>query len=115
MTKFLDGPAKGKTLMLKRAPVFLRVTNIGDRWDALDQLNDSPLPEEVVHAYRAASEVGAVHVNRGGGKGGFYTVADYELCPSQPSQDQMRNLGQWADWCAAQPIPEFLKGRVNKP
>lgn len=109
MTRFLDGPAKGQTLMLKRAPVFLRVTNHGDRWDALDQLNDAPLPEERIFAYRATGPAGGVHINRYGGKGGFYAACEYELCPAQPTDAEARDVGDWASWVAKQPIPEFMK------
>jgi len=43
MTRFLDGPAQGETLMLRRAPILLRVTRdpMGN-FDGLDQLDDRP-------------------------------------------------------------------------
>ena len=54
MTRFLDGPAAGNALMLRRAPLFLRVTidAAGGKVDALDQLDDDPQDGETVHVYR---------------------------------------------------------------
>ena len=45
MTRFLDGPAAGVLLALRRAPLYLRVVYHAKReepWDALDQLADVP-------------------------------------------------------------------------
>lgn len=46
MTTFIDGPAKGQTLMLRRNPVYLIVTEENGKFDALDQLEDAPKPTE---------------------------------------------------------------------
>lgn len=99
MTKFLDGPAKGQVLMLKRAPMFLRVTRAGDKWDALDLLGESPQPEETLFAYELAVSRGVAHINMGGCGSGYYTMADYRQVLPQPDQLVMRNLPAWEDWC----------------
>jgi len=51
MTRFLDGPAEGVTLMLRRAPIYLRVVHRGTEWDALDALDDRPTPDETIYVY----------------------------------------------------------------
>lgn len=59
MFSFLDGPAKGSSLNLARAPVFLSVVidSRGGKIDALDQLNDTPHPCEPIYVYRLAEPV----------------------------------------------------------
>jgi hypothetical protein len=42
MTTFENGPAHDAKLMLRRSPYFLRVTYDGTKYDALDQLEDTP-------------------------------------------------------------------------
>jgi hypothetical protein len=86
-------------LLLKRSPRFLRVTEEAGTFDALDQFNDSPRPRERLHAYELASEVGTVHINRGGGRGGFYPLASYRLVTEQPSDAEMRDYAAWCRWC----------------
>ncbi len=78
MTSFLDGPAAGQRLMLKRAPRFIRVVTHGGKFDALDQLGDVPLPSEAIHVYEITGKPGGVHLNtRGKPGGGFFTIAKY--------------------------------------
>lgn len=101
MTTFTDGPAKGQTLMLKRAAKFLRVTQADGKFDALDQIGDTPKPEETLFAYVLTGEVGHCHLNMGRGRGGFYPIATYRLVPEQPSQATMRLQGAWEAWCLA--------------
>jgi hypothetical protein len=48
-TKFLDGPAKGKSLELQCAPEFLRVVIEGRKVDALDLPDDEPAADEIIH------------------------------------------------------------------
>lgn len=85
--------------MLKRSPVFLRVVEEFGNFDALDQLEDEPKDTEKIYAYRVFGSVGACHINRAGGRGGFYTMADYKFIPQQPSDAVMRNDSMWGDWC----------------
>lgn len=100
MTTFQDGPAKGQTLMLHRVVRFLRVVqNIhSGAWDALDQPEDAPDKREIVFAYEVVGEVGHCHINRGGGRGGFYAIAEYKLCAKQPTESQMRDRAEWQEW-----------------
>lgn len=106
MTKFLDGPARGQILALKRAPFFLRVSQkprpvqFGKEWDALDQLEDEPWPEETLFVYELAAFTGMAHVRRTGG-GGWYPIAEYRICPVQPADSEMRTTAAWHAWTAA--------------
>lgn len=100
MTSFVNGPAKGQTLMLKCTPRFLRVTEFGvGIWDALDAPGDTPLPKEKLYAYELKEHLGNVHLNRGGGHGGFYPIATYTFIVEQPSDEEMRDSERWGRWC----------------
>jgi hypothetical protein len=102
MTNFLSGPAKGQHLYLKRAPRFLRVTEDGGKFDALDQLEDYPKVTERLFAYEIVGMPGSCHINRSGGRGGFYTVATYKMVEPQPTDVQMRVEADWKKWCYGQ-------------
>lgn len=118
MTKFLDGPAIGQTLMLKRAPIFLRVTvatlaeSGRERVDALDQLEDNALPDETLHCYVMSKYLGSCHIKRSGG-GGFYQMAEYKLRDPQPTDADMRSNEAWATWCESQPDKEALLKKLQ--
>lgn len=106
MITFLDGPAKGQTLALKRAPRFLRVTRTrGGTFDALDQLEDTPLERETMFAYEIAEYQGTYHLLCGRGSktaSGFYQQGAYRFFPRQPDDATMRDTGLWRQWCLAQ-------------
>ena len=109
MTIFQDGPAKGQSLMLKRAPVFLRVVkSLAGKWDGLDQLDDRPQFSEEVFAYVMTRPPGHMHIRAKGGAGGFYPVAEYQLCTTQPTDFQLRNNSAWGEWANSQPPPGFV-------
>lgn len=110
MTRFQNGPAAGQVLMLKRCPVYLRVVVDGaGHWDALDQLDDTPKLGETLTAYVLVGQPGMCHINRGNGDSGFYPMADYIMCDSQPSQSIMRDPEQWAEWTEASGPPAWMK------
>lgn len=116
MIKFLDGPAKDQTLMLRRAPIMLRVTRqvIARTFDALDQLTDAPDDGEEIFVYRQESYDGHVHLNcRGKNRsaGGFYPIATYRLLPDQPEDKHVRTNAAWAAWCDAN-RERLLEGRA---
>lgn len=104
MIRLLDGPAAGQTLMLKRAPRFLRVVRgPSGKWDALDQLDDTPNDDETITVYaRGAEKPGVVHLNMGRLGGGFYVLAYYRHHPAQPAEWQMRETSAWQAWCRDQ-------------
>lgn len=77
MTSFAGGPAAGVSLLLRRAPLYLRaVTGPDGKWDALDLLDDAPAPNETVVAYRRVGTASAMMLDwtekgkRRGGAGG---------------------------------------------
>jgi len=99
MTTFIDGPANGQTLTLKRSPKFLRVTEQHGKFDALDQLYDEPEAKETLYAYRLTADHGMVHLNFGGGRGGFYAIAEYKFVESQPDDTVLLHRDAWREWC----------------
>lgn len=106
MTSFIDGPAKGETLMLHRSPRFLRVTEKGGKFDALDQLEDVPEPGETLHAYEACEVGGMCHIRMSGkakAGSGFYRMMKYQLVEPQPAPQTMQTLEAWRAWCLSQP------------
>lgn len=107
MISFIDGPAKGQTLMLQRAPLFLRVTEKGSdmfgnggTWDGLDQPTDEPRSDEKLHVYHLTDKPSMVHINRGGAsKGsGFYAYAAYKLFTNPPRDEVVRENREWRMW-----------------
>jgi hypothetical protein len=110
MIQFLDGPAKGQFLNLERLPHFLRVVrSVDGAWDALDQLDDDPKPDESIYAYVMVGEPGVMHVDfrdkRGKRQGRWSKTATYRLFEPQPSDGVMRETEFWRAWCrkAGQP------------
>lgn len=111
MSRFIDGPAGGVELSLRRAPIMLRVVHMAPRsapWDALDQPGDSPAQGELVYVYRMLpadrSSVMRYHLScRGKGKSasGWYESASYEFLPDQPGDQHTRDNKAWAAWCDA--------------
>lgn len=108
MSNFLDGPAAGATLSLGRSPYFLRVVRAaGGKWDALDQLEDTPAANEEIHVYRIASEPIIAHVDgRNPTTGKRYerwmSIADYVIHREQPDDQTARDKTAWPAWCAEQ-------------
>ncbi len=105
MTKFVDGPAAGVTLALRRSPLFLRVVRSGSDWDALDQVDDTPGPSEALFAYRRVDSFGPVHVlgqDKAGRRwSGWFEHADYAVCDPQPTEATMRSTLAWREWTRA--------------
>lgn len=99
MIRFIDGPAAGETLLLKRAPMFLRVVqDPTGKWDALDQPGDTPKPDERIHAYVIKGRAGVCHINKRGPGSGFYASAEYRFVTNQPVEPVMRNTARWRGW-----------------
>lgn len=108
MIEFLDGPARGVVLELRRIPTLLRVVQQGKEFDALDQLDDEPRVGEKITVYRRVKQ-GRVHIcNRGRGKrSGWYFTASYRVLQRQPADDQVRTTEAWRQWADChQPIPD---------
>lgn len=89
-------------MMFRRAPYYLRVTECGGEVDALDQKADVPRPDEKLFAYHLTGEPAMCHINSGKrGVSGFYPLSNYTLVTEQPTDEEMRDLRKWEDWCDA--------------
>src|SRR5207253_760428 len=96
--RFLDGPASGQSLLLRRAPLYVRVVRTAaGKWDALDQLGDEPAFCEAVFAYRRTGRPGWVHICGGKARGRFQT-GDYRFVLAQPDEDTLRDQSRWRQW-----------------
>jgi hypothetical protein len=104
MIRFLDGPAEGKTLELRRAPVLLRVAIDGETVDALDQLSDTPRDTETLYVYRLEGKASSYHLLVRGPKarerGGWWAYAEYVSVPmdEQPDQETLQDTERWREW-----------------
>ncbi len=103
-TRFLDGPASGLELSLRRAPTFLRVVcdHNGDL-DALDQLDDVAEEGERLYAYRVVEGTRnrfhlLVRGKEARTRGGWWELADYRWCDDQPSDEVLRDNTKWRQW-----------------
>lgn len=102
MTELLDGPAAGVALMLRRSPLFLRVTcSPRGNWDALDQLADEPRPRETVYAYRRVGRSRGLVCVRGKGRG-CYPMVSYRVVEPQPPDEVLRDTARWRAWATAE-------------
>ena len=117
MIDFQDGPAQGQggKLLIRRAPLHLRVVrSASGEWDALDQLDDTPRPDEQVFAYRLVEAGSAVHLSmrdkRGRRTGGWFVAATYAHVVEQPAEDVMRDTAKWRDWCLARQREQNSEG-----
>lgn len=106
MTTFIDGPAAGQNLALRRKVKFLRVVfdEQARKWDALDQPTDEPRAEETVYAYVMHEDLGMCHIrsSKPGGSG-FFSIASYRMVKNQPPDDTLRNRAKWVEWCEGEP------------
>lgn len=109
MTRFIDGPAKGVTLMLHRSPVYLRVVRSKDgKWDALDQLYDQPAEDEDVFVYVLTKPPGHAFID-GPKISGVWPIAEYKTLSDKPAASEFRQNKSWALWCEVAGMPEHLK------
>lgn len=119
MTQFIDGPAEGQALHLKRSPTFLRVTKdrVSGSWDALDILEDTPTDEEDVYVYQLNSEPGICHTySRKPGASGWCMIAEYKLCVEQPIYDRdKREHAHWVEWVMSHTHLCDVKGKELAP
>lgn len=107
MVTFHDGPAAGVQLQLRRLPKYLRVTTEGPgKWDALDQLEDTPRRGERIIVYTRCDDLPIskyhLYCGRKGGSGWYY-MATYKVLPDQPPDADMRTNEAWQRWCMARP------------
>lgn len=106
MTRFMDGPAAGATLMLRRRPlpVFLRiVVDPKGKVDALDMLDDEADELETIHVYiRVGKADGWMHLNMGRkAGGGIFSTGEYTFY-STPADELVRENSAWKEWTLAE-------------
>lgn len=98
MTRFLDGPAKEATFMIRRTPVFVRVTKEGEKFDILNDAGDTPKRTETLFAYVLTERPGMCCIRASGGRGGIFQSGTYRHCDPQPDDATMRDQSKWEAW-----------------
>lgn len=101
MIRFLDGPAAGVELQLRRAPLILRVVfnSRTKEWDALDQEHDRAKPHEQIFLYRGSSRPTPMLIRCSRpSRGGLYWTAEYRLWPAQPTDLELRDENEFNRW-----------------
>jgi hypothetical protein len=103
MSRFIDGPAAGVQLQLRRAPLMLRVVqNAQGKWDALDQPTDDANADEKIFVYRLTEKPTTYHLlvrGKNRGAGGWFMDGTYRLLVPQPDDVDVRLNGAWDRWC----------------
>lgn len=98
MTRFTDGPAKGQHFMIRRTPVFVRVTEENGKWDILNDPGDAPRKTERPHAYVLTEKPGMCCVRASKGQGGIFQSGTHRHCDPQPSESTMHDQAAWERW-----------------
>ncbi len=103
MTLFNDGPAEGVTLLLRRAPLYLRAVRApSGEWDALDLLDDRPEHNETIVAYVRVGEPTHLHVCVRPRSSRSFSGGSYTAVTPQPSDEVLRDQAQWQAWTREQ-------------
>jgi len=106
MITFFEGPAAGRTLALRRAPLWLRVVVDEETGavDALDQPGDLMRDAETAYVYTRLAPPSSGFVCKRGKGGGCRHVlqADYRYHPDQPDQAVLQDNEAWARWATQQ-------------
>lgn len=118
MTTFIDGPAAGVSLDLRRAPIMLRVVcDTAGSWDALDQEDDQPKGNELIFVYIIVGEPDRAFVRCARPRaGGYREFARYRLLPTQPADEQVRTTIAWQKWCSENRLSlmsEYQRGNAE--
>ncbi len=106
-------------LLLQRIPKFLRFTASQNepqdgfhetKWDALDQLDDQPKPDETI-IVGVLSNQSRVHIDRVDKKtrrriGEWINMVEYHVHPTPPPEDVLRDTAKWQAWCLEQAEPK---------
>jgi hypothetical protein len=103
---FLDGPAKGVELALRRVPKYLRVVrSCRGKWDALDQLDDEPRPREQIFVYVRRDDLPQskmfVRASKRSLSGVWFTCS-YTFLQEQPEDFNVRTTWMWQQWASRQ-------------
>ncbi len=94
---FLDGPAAGEVLHLARAPRFLRITQNGPCFRALDGAGDEPEETELIYVYQIEGRPTECRRRA--------CQSSYHFFPEQPTDSRIRLTHAWRGWVGEQPKP----------
>lgn len=105
MSRFLDGPAAGTDLLIRRAPTFLRVViDPQGKVDALDQLEDEPGDDERIYVYRLEPGTRSVtflcYRGKDRGRSGRYEIGDYRYVQGV-DESVLRTREAWREWAGS--------------
>lgn len=102
----LRHPLFRETLELQRTPIYLRfvmTTKCGrTKWDALDQLHDSPREGEIIYAAERDDPT-SIHIDKdenGKVQGYWVSVFNYNLLDEQPDKDILRDNTKWREFAS---------------
>lgn len=96
---FIDGAAQGVALTLNRTPMMLRVVvNSKGGWDALDELNDTPLLDETIHVYYTIHTPSRVHVKAQTKKLSGWSLWLHYQEYRNPGDQHLRTTEAWNAW-----------------
>jgi hypothetical protein len=117
VTQFLDGPAAGQILMLRNAPIVLRVTcSPTGKWDALDAREDQAAPRERIFLYFLTEKPSWFHLRCSPrSASGTYWQSKYRYLEQQPDEHVMRDNFLWGAWWASNRYrltPDWARGEV---
>lgn len=100
MIEAIDGPAKGKTFAIRRAPLMLRLVHDEERdaWDALDQIEDKPNTHEKVYVYKREPNTWSFVCVRPGGR---YETGLYRHVPFDGDEAVLYETSAWQEWVIA--------------
>lgn len=102
MVEFIDGPAKGAQLNLRRIPKFIRVViDATGNVDALDLKTDRAQANEKVYVYRAVDNTSVsgfvCGIKRAHGCI-FFNSCKYAMYKDQPENSIMHHRALWEQW-----------------
>jgi hypothetical protein len=72
------------------------------KYDALDQLEDTPNPDETIYLYRITALPGWCHIRAAKGGGGTYSMGHYAYVSPQPDDAILRDNAAWRNWVSEQ-------------
>ena len=94
MITFADGPAFGITLVLDRAPLFLRVTQNGITFRGLANESDEPEPTEIIYVYLRVPGTRCKTAT----DQGIRLTACYQYFQPQPKEKLIFHNHSWRGW-----------------
>lgn len=102
VVQLVGGPGDGRSFHVQRAPIWLRaVSDINNRWDVLDLLEDAPTRDEEIHVYKQESWM-HVRATQREHSGVYYRYVHVPIDNSQKAT--LRYTRSWRDWTRLQEV-----------